>query len=289
MNGQRPPYFLAEAIEQFIYTKFYHWANNCGKYADGFCTSTIDNKNSHIPLPPIMLTSTALHHPHLESQKNKGVHPKASKLKLNVNRPDCSNYFIYKNDGGKNSSCCAATSRKLLTSPGVADTYTFLMNTWNTLLGSFQQRVYNNTLGTVQHQTRKAEIPTPAVVISVEAARVDNSIHLDYLASGVALADPEIRCTDPIITIDNICTDDNPHFGMTGGSVDYDDDGDESDMCDAIPTASPCQLPATELQRFDLEPSDVDMYRGKDSDDADADGEEESSQADDGSTQNVED
>jgi aminoglycoside phosphotransferase len=35
--------------------------------------------------------------------------------------------------------------RKLLTSPGVADTYTFLMNTWNTLQWSYQQKVYKNT------------------------------------------------------------------------------------------------------------------------------------------------
>ena len=43
------------------------------------------------------------------------------------------------------------------------------------------------------------------------------------------------------------------------------------------------------MGRTDLEPSDVDRYEGKDGDDADADEEEEASQADDGSTQNVED
>jgi hypothetical protein len=36
-------------------------------------------------------------------------------------------------------------------------------------------------------------------------------------------------------------------------------------------------------------PSDVDVYEGEDGDDVDADEEEEASQADDGSTQNVED
>jgi hypothetical protein len=47
----------------------------------------------------------------------------------------------------------------------------------------------------------------------------------------------------------------------------------------------------TEHQSFDLGPTDVDGYEGKDGDDADADTdeEEEASQADDGSTLNVED
>jgi len=39
----------------------------------------------------------------------------------------------------------------------------------------------------------------------------------------------------------------------------------------------------------ELGPSDLDGYEGKDGDDADVDEEEEASQADDGSTQNVED
>ena len=45
----------------------------------------------------------------------------------------------------------------------------------------------------------------------------------------------------------------------------------------------------TELERFDLGTSDVDGYEGEDGDDADADEEAQASQADDGSTQNVED
>jgi hypothetical protein len=46
-----------------------------------------------------------------------------------------------------------------------------------------------------------------------------------------------------------------------------------------------------ELERFDLGTSDVDGYEGEDVNDADADAdkEEEASQVDDGSTQNVED
>jgi hypothetical protein len=43
------------------------------------------------------------------------------------------------------------------------------------------------------------------------------------------------------------------------------------------------------MWRTDLRPSDVDRYEGKDGDDADADEEEEASQANDGSTQNVDD
>jgi len=160
------------------------------------------------------------------------------------------------------------------------------MNTWNTLPESYQQRVYNNTLATVKRQIQQAENPTPAVVISVEAALVDDAILLDYLTSEVALEEPEIRSTDSNIPIDNNCTNDELHFGMPGGSGDFEDEGDESD---AIPTASQRQRAATELERFDLGTSGVDGYEGEDGDDADADEEEEASQAEDGSTQNVED
>jgi len=108
--------------------------------------------------------------------------------------------------------------RKLLTSPGVADTYTFLMNTWNTLPESYQQRVYKNTLATVKRQIQPVENPTPAEVISVEAAHVDNAILLDYLTSKVALEEPQIESTDPNMPIDNNCTDDELHFGMPGAA-----------------------------------------------------------------------
>jgi len=160
------------------------------------------------------------------------------------------------------------------------------MNTWNTLLESYQQRVYNNTLATVKRQIQWAENPTPAVVISVEAARVDNDILLDYLTSEVALEEPEIRSTDSTIPIDNNCTDDELHFGMLGSSGHFKDEGDKSD---AIPTASLRRRAVTELERFDLGTSDVDGYEGEDGDDADADEGEEALQAEDGSTQNVED
>jgi len=244
-NGHRPLYFLAETIPRFIYIKFYHRANNRGKYAGGFYNSMITNMDGHIPSPLIMFTCTALRHALLEWQKNKGVHPKASKSRLKADRPDPSNYFNYKNDRSKNASCCAAMGRMLLTWAGVADTYTFLMNTWNTLPESYQHRVYKNTLPTVKRQIQQAENPTPAVVISVEAARADNAILLDCLTSEVALEEPQIGSTDPNIPIDNNCTDDELHSGMAGGSRDHKDEGDESDQSDAIPNASRRRRPST--------------------------------------------
>jgi hypothetical protein len=63
--------------------------------------------------------------------------------------------------------------------------------------------VYNNTLATVKHQIQQAENPTPAVVINVGTACVDNAILLDYLTSEVALEEPEIQSTDPNIPIEN--------------------------------------------------------------------------------------
>jgi hypothetical protein len=199
-----------------------------------------------------MFFCTALRHALLEWQKIKGVHPKASKSKLKADRPDRLNYINHKHDCGKIASCCVATGRKLLTSPGVPDTYTFLMNTWNTLLESYQQRVYNNTLATVKRQVQQAENPTPAVVISVEEAHAENAIVREYLASEVALEDPVIGSTDPNLMIYTICTDDKLHFGMTGGSRDDDDEGDENDNRDVIPTASRPQQPATASERFDM-------------------------------------
>ena len=257
----------------------------------------IHNKDGHIPSPLIIFTCTALPHALLEWQKNKGIHLRASKSKLKVDRSDRSKYFNHKNDNGKIASCCAVTCRKLLPSPGVADTYTFLMNAWNTPLESYQQRVYDSNVATVKRQIQQAENPTPAVVISVEAARVDNTILLDCLASEVALEEPEIGSADPKIQIDNNCTDDKLHFGMPAGSRDYEDEGDESEHRDASPTASRRRQPATELEWFDLGTSDVDGhegqngdgYEGEDGDDPDADEEDEANQADDGSTQNVED
>jgi hypothetical protein len=127
-----------EAILWFIYIEFYHWAYIRGKYTDGFDNSMIDDKDGHIPSPLIMFTCIALRHALLEWQKNKSVHPKASKSKVKADTPDCSNYFNYKNDCGKILFCCAGTGPKLLTSPVTANTYTVLMNPWNTPPESYQ-------------------------------------------------------------------------------------------------------------------------------------------------------
>jgi len=161
-------------------------------YADGFYNSMIDDKDGHIPSPLIMFTCTLLRHAPLEWQRKKGVYPKPSKTNLKADRPDHSNYFNYNNDAGKIASSCTVTGRKLLTSHGIADTYMFLMNTWNTIPESYQQRLNNNTLARVKRQIQQAEDPTPAVVISVEAARVDNAILFDHLTSEVALEEPEV-------------------------------------------------------------------------------------------------
>jgi len=247
-----------------------------------------DDKDGHRPSPLIRFRCTELRHALPEGEMNKRAPPTASKSKLKVVRPDRSNYFNYKNDGGMNESYCSATGRKLLTSPGNAALYTFLMNTWNTLPESYQQRVYTSTVATMKCQIEQAENATSTVLISVEAAGVDNAILLDYLTSEVALEEPEIRSTDPNIPIDNDCTDDERHFGMPGGSLNYKDVGDKSDECNAIPTASRRRWATTELERFDLRTSNVDWYYGEDGNDADADEEEEASQAYDESAQNAE-
>jgi len=158
------------------------------------------------------------------------------------------------------------------------------MNVWNTLLESYQRRVYNNTLATVKRQIQQAENPTPAMVISVYAALVDNAILLDYLTSEVAIEEPQIGSSDPNIPINNNFTDDRLHFGMPGGSEDFEDEGDRSD---AISTASRRRWATTDLATCDQETSDVDGNEGEHGDDPDE--EEETLQADDRSTQNVED
>jgi len=58
---------------------------------------------------------------------------------------------------------------------------------------------------------------------------------------------------------------------------------------DANPTASRRRRPATELERLVVGTSVVNGYEGEDGDDAYADEEEEASQANEGSTRNVED
>jgi hypothetical protein len=89
--------------------------------------------------------------------------------------------------------------------------------------------------------------------------------------------------------IDNNCTDDELQFGMPGSSGDYEDEGDESEVCDAIFTSSRRRPPPNGLEMFDQATSDVYGYEGKDGDNADADEEDEASEANDGSMQNLED
>jgi len=143
----------------------------------------IDDENGHIPSPLIPFTCTVLRNDLMEWQENKGGHPKASKSKLKADRPDRSNYFNFKTDSVKNTSCCSATGRKLRTSPGIADTYPFLMNTSNSPPQSYKQRLYKNTLAIAKRQIQQAENPTPAMVISMGAEPVDNAILHDYLTS----------------------------------------------------------------------------------------------------------
>jgi len=111
----------------------------------------------------------------------------------------------------------------------------------------------------------------PAVAFTMEAARVDNAILLDYITSAVALEEPEIGSTDPNIPIHNNCTDCKLRLGMPEGSGDYEDGGDGSDERNAIPTASRRRLAAPRLERFDLGISDADGYEGDDGNDVDVD------------------
>jgi len=172
-------------------------------YDDGLYKFMIDDNDTHIPSPLIMFTCTVLCHALLEWHKNNGVYPKASKSQLNAARPDHSNYFNYKYDGGMIASCCTVTCRKLLNSSGVVDTYSVLMITWNTLPLRYQQRVYIDIPATVKPEIQQAENPSPAMVISVEVARADNAHLLHHLTSEVVLGEPYIGCTDPNIPIAN--------------------------------------------------------------------------------------
>jgi len=177
-NVQHPLHSLVEPIPGYIYIKLYHSAKNSGMDADGFNISMIDDKDSDIPLPLIMFTCTGLNNATLEWQRNKSVHLNDSKSMLKVDRPDRSNHFNYNNDGGNNASYCAATCHQLLTSPGIAATYTIMMNTWNILPESYQPRVYIITSATVKCWMKQPENQMAAVVIRMEAVHVQNAILL---------------------------------------------------------------------------------------------------------------
>jgi len=162
------------------------------------------------------------------------------------------------------------------------------MNTWNTLPESYQRRVYKHTLATVKSRMEQVENPTPAVVISMEVVHVDNAVLPDYLTLEVALEEPQIGSPDTNILIENNCKDDKLHSGKAGGSGDYQDEGDESDEHNPIPTASQRRWATIEPDRGDVATIDVDWYEGEDGNDADADQTEEASPANHGSTQNME-
>jgi hypothetical protein len=154
-----------------------------------------------------------------------------------------------------------------------------MMNTWNTVLESYQLRVYNNTAATVEYQMQQVENQMADVVISKDAVSIYNNFHVHELTSEVVLMVLAIRITAPNILIANNSTDDKPHFGMQSGSGNYENSGDESY---AITPVSWQLWPTTELQRIDMGTRDVDGYDGVAADDVDVKEEEGASQHDDG-------
>jgi len=119
-----------------------------------------------------------------------------------------------------------------------------------------------NTLGTVKRRIQQEEDSTHTVVIRVEAAHIYNVILLDDIISEVALEEHEGGMTDQDIPIENNCMDDELHLAMPENDRVYEDDGDESDVRDAIPTASLRRQPMTQLYRFGLGTSGVNGYEG---------------------------
>jgi hypothetical protein len=65
------------------------------------------------------------------------------------------------------------------------------------------------------------------MVISVEAAPIDNAILHDYLPTIMTLDEPESGNTHPNTPIGNNCQYHEPHFGMQGGSGEYEDEADK--------------------------------------------------------------
>jgi hypothetical protein len=139
-------------------------------------------------------------------------------------------------------------------SVGIAATNTIMMNTWNILPESYQQRVYIITSATVKGRNRQVENQLAAVVIRIEAAHVDNVIPHYRLTSNVGLHDLEIRRTDPNITTDNYCMDFKIPCGMPQGNGEYENKGDKSNQYDTIPTISGLQWAGSELERLIWEP-----------------------------------
>jgi hypothetical protein len=96
----------------------------------------------------------------------------------------------------------------------------------------------NITRDPVKGHIKHPENRTPAVVISVEAAHVSNVDYLEYLASVLGLQEPDIGSTVPNIRIDTNSTDDEHHFAMPGVSGHDEQERDECDNRNTIPTAS---------------------------------------------------
>jgi hypothetical protein len=69
--------------------------------------------------------------------------------------------------------------------------------------------------------------------------------------------------------------DDKLYFGMPVGSQDYEVTADECDQHHVIPTTSQGRWAMTELERFDLERSDVNGFQGDNCNNADVDEEDE--------------
>jgi hypothetical protein len=93
----------------------------------------IDGKDSNIPLPLIIFSCIPFSHAPLEWQYDQSVPLETSKSQLIAHRPDDTSYVDYRNDSANNGPCCAAIGHKLQSSPGNADTDTFLLNIWNIL------------------------------------------------------------------------------------------------------------------------------------------------------------
>jgi len=195
-NSQHLLLFIAETIQGSIFIKYFHQATNCSQYADQFYHFMIDTNKSHIPLPLIMFTCAVLHHAFQEWQQNSDVPPKASKSKLKADTADYSTCINCHINGGMTASCSARTDGRLLTSPAIADTDTFWMNSCNTPLEHYQQRVYVNIPAIRSYKIQQVENPIPARN-STEAASVDNITLFYNVGSKVLKYEHAFRSTDP--------------------------------------------------------------------------------------------
>jgi hypothetical protein len=162
------------------------------------------------------------------------------------------------------------------------------MNPCNTLLESYQQRVYTSMLAAVKHQIQHTENPMSATVCRAEAVHVDSARLHHHLISEVALEESEIGSTNLNLPIGNNCTDYTLYLGMRGGSGDYKVEGANNDNLHAIATTSQRQQATIELERFNLRTTDGDGYESAVDDDTDADGKEVTLPDNDASTQNKE-